>query len=80
MTWCSHSPATGLTTTSSSVSGWSLRARTVVPVYDEATFESSRPGLYLAGTMLGGLNTSAWFIENGRFHARQIARHIAARA
>jgi thioredoxin reductase (NADPH) len=51
-----------------------------VPVYDEATFESSRPGLYLAGTMLGGLNTSAWFIENGRFHARQIARHIAARA
>lgn len=49
------------------------------PVADPATFESNRPGLYLAGTMLGGLNTSAWFIENGRFHAQQIARDIASR-
>jgi thioredoxin reductase (NADPH) len=47
------------------------------PVYDEATFETSRPGLYLAGTVCGGYQTNRWFIENGRFHARQIARHIA---
>ena len=47
------------------------------PVVDEATFESSRPGLYLAGTVCGGLCTSKWFIENGRHHARLIARHIA---
>jgi thioredoxin reductase (NADPH) len=47
------------------------------PQYDETTFESSRPGVYLAGTLCGGLNTSRWFIENGRHHARQIARHIA---
>ena len=47
------------------------------PVFDEATFESNRPGVYLAGTVCGGLNTSRWFIENGRFHARQIAAHIA---
>lgn len=46
------------------------------PVVDEATFETSRPGLYLAGTVCGGLCTSRWFIENGRHHARQIARHI----
>ena len=47
------------------------------PRYDETTFESSRPGIYLAGTVCGGLNTGRWFIENGRHHARQIARHIA---
>jgi len=49
------------------------------PVIDETTFESSRPGLYLAGTVCGGLLTNRWFIENGRFHARQIARHMAHR-
>ena len=47
------------------------------PVFDEATFETSRPGLYLAGTVCGGYQTSRWFIENGRFHAQQIAQHIA---
>jgi thioredoxin reductase (NADPH) len=50
------------------------------PVHDPDTFESNREGVYLAGTMLGGLETSAWFIENGRYHAAQIATHIAARA
>jgi thioredoxin reductase (NADPH) len=47
------------------------------PIFDEATFETTRPGVYLAGTVCGGYQTSRWFIENGRFHARQIAKHIA---
>jgi thioredoxin reductase (NADPH) len=47
------------------------------PLFDPATFETSRPGVYLAGTVCGGYQTGRWFIENGRFHARQIARHIA---
>jgi thioredoxin reductase (NADPH) len=47
------------------------------PVVDEATFETSRQGMYLAGTVCGGLCTSRWFIENGRHHARQIMKHIA---
>ncbi len=47
------------------------------PVYDDETFETNRAGLYLAGTVCGGLNTSRWFIENGRHHAKAIARHIA---
>src|SRR3954469_14907320 len=46
------------------------------PVYDETTFETSRPGVYLAGTVCGGLQTGRWFIENGRFHAQQIVKHI----
>jgi thioredoxin reductase (NADPH) len=47
------------------------------PIFDETTFETARRGLYLAGTVCGGYQTSRWFIENGRFHARQIAKHIA---
>ncbi len=47
------------------------------PVYDPETFETSRSGIYMAGTVCGGLNTSKWFIENGRFHAMQIMQHIA---
>jgi thioredoxin reductase (NADPH) len=50
------------------------------PVFDAQTYETARPGLYLAGTVCGGLHTSRWFIENGRFHARQIAAHIAGGA
>lgn len=48
------------------------------PVFDETTFETNRPGLYLAGTVCGGLRTGRWFIENGRFHAKQIAAHITS--
>jgi thioredoxin reductase (NADPH) len=47
------------------------------PVYDPASFETTRPGVYIAGTVCGGLNTGRWFIENGRFHAQQIMKHIA---
>ena len=47
------------------------------PVHDADTFETNRAGMYLAGTVCGGLKTSKWFIENGRFHARQIMQHIA---
>jgi thioredoxin reductase (NADPH) len=49
------------------------------PVFDPVTFETSRPGVYLAGTVCGGYRTGRWFIENGRHHARQIAAHIAGR-
>lgn len=49
------------------------------PVFDPVTFETSRAGVYLAGTVCGGRRTGRWFIENGRFHARQIAQHVAKR-
>src|SRR3954447_19294223 len=50
------------------------------PLFDETTFETRRPGVYVAGTVCGGYQTGRWFIENGRFHARQIAEHIAGEA
>jgi thioredoxin reductase (NADPH) len=50
------------------------------PVYDDSTFETTRRGLYLAGTVCGGYQTGRWFIENGRFHASQIAQHVSGGA
>jgi len=47
------------------------------PIFDETSFETTRCGIYIAGTVCGGLQTNRWFIENGRFHAEQIAKHIA---
>ncbi len=46
------------------------------PNHHAETFETNRSGIYIAGTVCGGLRTSRWFIENGRFHAAQIIRHI----
>jgi thioredoxin reductase (NADPH) len=49
------------------------------PCYDEEVYETNRPGIYIAGTVCGGLRTNRWFIENGRFHAERIMAHIARR-
>jgi len=49
------------------------------PRTDPESFQSERPGIYLAGVVVAGMHTNEIFIENGRFHGRQIARHIAAR-
>jgi thioredoxin reductase (NADPH) len=49
------------------------------PIFDGTTFETTRRGVYIAGTVCGGYRTGRWFIENGRFHARQIMKHIAGR-
>lgn len=46
------------------------------PSFDPETFETNRPGVYLAGTVCGGLRTGRWFIENGRFHAECIVKHL----
>jgi thioredoxin reductase (NADPH) len=47
------------------------------PIFDVATHETARPGVYVAGTVCGGLATSRWFIENGRHHAQLIAKALA---
>jgi thioredoxin reductase (NADPH) len=47
------------------------------PLFDPTTHESARPGVYVAGTVCGGLATSRWFIENGRHHAQLIAQAMA---
>ncbi len=50
-----------------------------LPVCDPDTLESNVPGIYLAGVIVAGARTNEIFIENGRFHGRQIARALAAK-
>ncbi len=49
------------------------------PCTNPETFESDRPGVYLAGVIVAGMHTSEIFIENGRFHGARIADDIAAK-
>jgi thioredoxin reductase (NADPH) len=39
---------------------------------DPQSHESNVPGIYVAGVVTGGNHTSEIFIENGRFHGKQI--------
>ncbi len=52
--------------------GVELDPATNKPRLDSQTLESNVPGLYLAGVVIGGNHTSEIFIENGRFHGKQI--------
>jgi thioredoxin reductase (NADPH) len=47
------------------------------PRLDPETLESERKGIHLAGVLVAGMHTNEIFIENGRFHGRQIAEAIA---
>jgi len=47
-----------------------------MPIYDEMSLETNRKGVYVAGVVCGGMDTSRLFIENTRVHAAQIANHI----
>jgi thioredoxin reductase (NADPH) len=46
------------------------------PALDPDTLESNVPGIYLAGVVVAGKNTNEIFIENGRFHGKQIIAAI----
>jgi len=48
-----------------------------MPVFKEESLETNRAGMYVAGVVCGGMDTSRLFIENTRVHADQIAKDIA---
>ncbi len=50
-----------------------------LPVCNKDTLESNAPGIYLAGVIVAGSRTNEIFIENGRFHGRQIATALASK-
>jgi len=50
-----------------------------LPVCNPVTLESNVPGIYLAGVIVAGSRTNEIFIENGRFHGRQIAAALASK-
>ena len=58
--------------------GITLDEETRRPKTDADTLESERKGIYLAGVLVAGMHTNEIFIENGRFHGKQIATAIAA--
>jgi thioredoxin reductase (NADPH) len=58
--------------------GITLEVQTLRPRTHPQTLESERPGIYLAGVIVAGMHTNEIFIENGRFHGKQIADAIAA--
>jgi thioredoxin reductase (NADPH) len=50
-----------------------------LPACHTETLESNIPGVYLAGVIVAGERTNEIFIENGRFHGRQIAAALVAK-
>ncbi len=48
------------------------------PALDLNTLESNVPGIHLAGVVIGGRHTGEIFIENGRFHGKQIIQALRA--
>jgi len=57
--------------------GIRLTERDCRPVCNPETLESNVSGIYLAGVIVAGSATSEIFIENGRFHGRQIAADVS---
>ena len=59
--------------------GVTLDAVSGRPSTNPVTLESERSGVYLAGVIVAGMHTNEIFIENGRFHGKQIAEDIAVK-
>ncbi len=58
--------------------GVTLDSENRKPALDPNTLESNVPGIHLAGVVIGGRHTGEIFIENGRFHGKQIIRALTA--
>jgi thioredoxin reductase (NADPH) len=56
--------------------GIELSADQCRPVCDPISLESNVLGIYVAGVIVAGSRTNEIFIENGRFHGRQIAEDL----
>lgn len=53
-----------------------LEGENLIPRLDPETFETNIPGIYMAGSIIGGEETAKVFIENGREHGKTIIRDI----
>lgn len=56
--------------------GLELSSEQCRPVCDPVTLESNVAGIYVAGVIVAGSRTNEIFIENGRFHGKQIAEDL----
>jgi thioredoxin reductase (NADPH) len=56
--------------------GVEIDPRTHRPRCNSEALESNVPGIYLAGVIIAGMDTNEIFIENGRFHGKQIIADV----
>lgn len=56
--------------------GVRIDQKTLSPSHDPGTFETNVPGLFVAGSVVAGINNNKVFVENGRLHGAQIVRAI----
>lgn len=59
-----------------SKAGIQLNGENLIPELAEGTYESNVPGIYLAGSIVGGEETAKIFIENGKYHATPVIGDI----
>ena len=59
--------------------GIALDPQSNKPAMNPETHESNVRGIYLAGVVIGGNTTGEIFIENGRFHGKQIIADLTGR-
>jgi thioredoxin reductase (NADPH) len=59
--------------------GVRIDGATLKPEHDPETLETNVKGLFLAGSVAAGLETSKIFIETGRFHGEAIVKALASR-
>ncbi|HET9401942.1 MAG TPA: YpdA family putative bacillithiol disulfide reductase [Candidatus Acidoferrales bacterium] len=60
--------------------GIKLEPKTNKPHIDSVTMETNVPGIFLAGVVIGGNHPNEIFIENGRFHGRQIVAALTGKS
>ncbi len=59
--------------------GVAVDPSTLRPEHDPETLETNVSGLFIAGALVSGRETSRIFIENGRFHGEAIVKTIRER-
>ena len=59
--------------------GVDINPETLAPCFDEKTFETNVPGLYVAGSIVAGKNNNKVFVENGRLHGGVIVKSILSK-
>lgn len=59
--------------------GIKLEGEFLIPTINEENFETNIPGIYMAGSVVGGEETAKIFIENGREHGKVIIKDIMER-
>jgi thioredoxin reductase (NADPH) len=59
--------------------GVEINPETLAPCFNEKTFETNVPGLYVAGSLVAGKNNNKVFVENGRLHGAVIVDSILSK-